>query len=148
MEQVKKERQSNIELLRILLIIGVIILHYNNKTMGGGFEYVKYGSINFYILYILESVFICAVNLFMLISGYFMINSMKRSLWKPIELFVQVIIFSLGLYVLKIIVNADDFSVKSLVGRFIPSNYFVVLYCTVYIISPYINKLMLSLDKK
>ena len=30
----KQERQSNIELLRILLMLGVIILHYNG--MGGG----------------------------------------------------------------------------------------------------------------
>ena len=32
---IKKDRQSNIELLRILSIIGVIILHYNNKSIGG-----------------------------------------------------------------------------------------------------------------
>ena len=31
----KKERQSNIELLRILAILGVIILHYNNPEIGG-----------------------------------------------------------------------------------------------------------------
>lgn len=32
----KNKRQSNIELLRILSMLGVIILHYNNKTIGGG----------------------------------------------------------------------------------------------------------------
>lgn len=31
----KAERQSNIELLRILTMCGVVILHYNNKTIGG-----------------------------------------------------------------------------------------------------------------
>ena len=31
----KKERKSNIELLRIFAIIGVIILHYNNPVIGG-----------------------------------------------------------------------------------------------------------------
>ena len=148
MEQVKKERQSNIELLRILLIIGVIILHYNNKTIGGGFEYVKYESIIFYILYILESVFICAVNLFMLISGYFMCTSYKRNLWKPIELVVQVILFSLGIYFFKIILKTDDFSIKSLFGRFVPANYFVILYIVVYFFSPFVNKLLYSLDNK
>ena len=30
----KKERQSNIELLRILAIMGVIVLHYNNLKVG------------------------------------------------------------------------------------------------------------------
>lgn len=31
----KKERLSNIELLRILAIMGVIVLHYNNPLAGG-----------------------------------------------------------------------------------------------------------------
>ena len=31
----RAERQSNIELLRILTMCGVVILHYNNETMGG-----------------------------------------------------------------------------------------------------------------
>jgi hypothetical protein len=31
----KRERESNIELLRILTMIGVIILHYNNPEIGG-----------------------------------------------------------------------------------------------------------------
>ena len=30
-----KARQSNIELLRILAIMGVIVLHYNNPLIGG-----------------------------------------------------------------------------------------------------------------
>lgn len=29
------ERQSNIELLRILAILGVVVLHYNNPAIGG-----------------------------------------------------------------------------------------------------------------
>lgn len=31
----KKERQSNIECLRIVVILGIIIAHYNNPTIGG-----------------------------------------------------------------------------------------------------------------
>lgn len=31
----KVERQSNIELLRILTMCGVVVLHYNNENMGG-----------------------------------------------------------------------------------------------------------------
>ena len=31
-----KERDSGIELLRILLMFFVVILHYNNVEMGGG----------------------------------------------------------------------------------------------------------------
>lgn len=31
----KAKRQSNIELLRIMTMCGVIVLHYNNATIGG-----------------------------------------------------------------------------------------------------------------
>lgn len=42
----KNYRDSNIELLRILSIWGVIILHYNNQTIGGGLQYVQEGTLN------------------------------------------------------------------------------------------------------
>lgn len=31
----RRDRESNIELLRILAMLGVIILHYNNPYIGG-----------------------------------------------------------------------------------------------------------------
>ena len=35
----RRERNSGIELLRILAAMGVIILHYNNAEIGGGLKY-------------------------------------------------------------------------------------------------------------
>lgn len=87
-----KERQSNIELLRIVAIIGVIILHYNGEY---AFDVVEQTGINCWILCSLESVFICAVNVFVLITGYFLSCTEKRNLWKAIELVVQRSFFSL-----------------------------------------------------
>lgn len=92
------KRQSNIELLRMFAIMGVIVLHYNNPAMWGGISYVVKGGLNYYILYLLESTFVCGVDLFMLISGYFMCESKIRSLWKPIRLIVQVIVFRETIY--------------------------------------------------
>ena len=39
----EKIRDSNIELLRIFTMLGVIILHYNNADAGGGFRLVEAG---------------------------------------------------------------------------------------------------------
>ena len=75
-----KGRESNIELLRVLAMLGVILHHYNNPSIGGGLSFVKNGSLNYWILNIVESIFICAVNLFMVISAYFMASSNKRDL--------------------------------------------------------------------
>lgn len=54
-------RDSNIELLRILTICGVVILHYNGTQ---AFSFVNDNSLNYYILLFLEGLCICAVNLF------------------------------------------------------------------------------------
>ncbi len=140
----KLERNSNIELLRILAIIGVIVLHYNGNA-GQGFDHVSSG-INEWILYILENIFICVVDLFFLISGYFLINTNKRSLWKPIKLITQVMIFNEMIYVCQTVAeNMGEFSLKSALGVALPCNYFIILYCVIYIISPYLNIILHNL---
>ena len=68
----KTARNSNIELLRIILMFMVILLHFNNSEMGGAFNYAENKPLNSFILYFLESLSICAVNCFMIISGYFL----------------------------------------------------------------------------
>lgn len=144
----KTARQSNIELLRILAIMGVVVLHINNPALGGGLSYVQHGSLNFYILYALESLFMCAVNLFMLISGYFMCGSKARDLWKPIELIIQVIVINECVYICQKLITHGSLSWGSFLRNLIPANYFVILYCAVYIASPFINKLIASLTDK
>ena len=80
----KQERQSNIELLRIISMFGIIILHYNNTLIGKAFTYAAGNEVNYNILFVLESIFICGVDLFMIISGYFMSFRSKRNVWKVI----------------------------------------------------------------
>lgn len=133
----KAKRQSNIELLRIMTMCGVIVLHYNNATIGGGLAYAQ--GINLVILYYLESLFACAVNLFVLISGYFMYTKQKRTLDKPFELLVQVILFGEIFYLLLLLVQHEPFKINDFLKRLIPSNWFVILYITIYFVSPFLN---------
>lgn len=151
MEQANKNshlRDSNIELLRIVAILGVIVLHYNNESMGGGgFANVEKGSANYFVLYLLETIFICAVDLFVLISGYFMCTSQKRNIVKPIQLMLLVIVFRVLTSSYDWIKN-DTFSVRGFINCLIPVNYFVILYITLYFVSPYINIVLKSLCEK
>lgn len=129
-------RNSAIELLRILAMCGVVILHYNNANIGGGFTYA--GGINRWILQGLESIFICAVNLYILISGYFLSGSEKRRAIKPIELVAQVVLFGLTAGLLRAVLQGD-WSIRGIISMAIPNNYFVTLYVTLYLLSPYLN---------
>jgi len=131
----KPARNSSVELLRILAMCGVVILHYNNKSIGGGLGYAT--GAGYVALFILESIFICAVNLYILISGYFMCTSQKRSLSKPFALLVQVCIFGAGIYILRCLVSGG-WSLKSLLSSMVPNNYFVMLYVAVSAIGIYL----------
>jgi len=144
----KCERNSGIELLRIIAIMGVVILHYNNSASGGGFRYVKEGSINQYYLFFTENLFIGAVDLFILISAYFLCTTKKRRIIKVVELNIQVIVFRIAGYLLSSLMGGNALSIKALIGFALPVNYFVILYSVLYIVSPYINVLIENISKK
>ncbi len=141
----KKTRASNIELLRILTICGVVVLHYNGYF---GFSAAAPGSVNFHILSVLEVLFICAVNLFVLISGYFLCESTQRKAIKVVELVVQVMVIGVVKYGLSLLFGSTAFSLSGLVGSALPNNYFVTFYLTLYLLSPYLNVLLNKLSQK
>ncbi len=144
----RAERQSNIELLRIVAALGVIVLHYNNPSIGGGYKAVADGSINQLVMTVSEAAFICAVNLFVLITGYFMKNSSKRDLLKPIELFAQLAVFETAFYLIKELPKGEPFSFGRFMSYYTPSYWFVFVYIALYLISPYINSVWARLDAK
>lgn len=144
----KTKRNSSIELLRIISMIGVVILHYNNASMGGALGMVLDGSPNQYYLYLIESLFVCAVNVFVMISAYFLACNQNRKLIKILELFVQVIVFNLVFYVFGVLRGHKVFTVSSLISSLLPTNYFLILYSVLYIISPYLNLIIKQLNKE
>lgn len=143
----KNVRDSNIELLRILAMLGVVILRYNNADVGGGFRHVAEGSANHLLLLGLEGIFICAVNLFMLITGYFSCTSKRAAPIKVVSLVLQVMVFRVLLYGWDVL-QGESFSLSGLVYAMLPVNYFVILYSTVYLLSPFINQLLRNLSKR
>lgn len=141
----QKARYSGIELLRILTICGVILLHYND---GKALKWVEYGTANQYILFIVESMCICAVDLFMVISGYFLSQTQKRTAIKPLELLFEVALVNAGFEICGKVMTGGSFSILGLIKAAIPTNYFVTLYIVVYILSPWINLLLTELDSQ
>ena len=148
MEQVKKQRESGIELLRIIAMMGVVVLHYNNAAMGAAFSYVTAGSLNQGILYFLETLCISGVNIYVLISGYFLYRSNNRSVRKIADLFIQVVLFNAAFYVMSIIMGVNTFTLKSCIFNLLPANYFVVLYAVLYLVSPYVNLMLRQLNEE
>ncbi|MBO5321484.1 MAG: acyltransferase [Clostridia bacterium] len=137
-------RDSNIELLRLFAIFGVMILHYNGYF---ALSLVTPNSINQYILVLLEGLFICAVNVFVLISGYFSVSTQKRKAVKALELVIQVICMNIACYLLTALFSGS-FTIAGLLNSAVPNNYYAILYITVYLVSPYINIVINRLTDK
>lgn len=130
-ETLTSKRNSSIELLRIVAMIGVILLHYNNKTVGGGMAYVEKDSLNYTILCVIEALTITAVDVYILITGYYLSKKETRNLFRVFELIFQVCFFKEVIYFLEIY-SGQAVSLRRLFGNLIPNNYFVVLYCLMW----------------
>ena len=143
-------RQSNFELLRIVAIIMIIAHHI---AYHGGFEYpIEVVSINkLWIQFLLLGGKI-GVDLFVLISGYFLISSNNVKIYKALRLWIQLFTYSVLLYViLVLILKIEPFNIKDLIKSFSPlvldGWWFGRTYFVLYLLHSYINKFLLSLSK-
>ena len=141
-EQVTKERNSNIELLRIFSALAVIFLHINITCIPIA------NGINKICLYWVEALCIGAVDMFVLISGYFLCQTNKRKLKKVIEIILEVVCIKIFLYLFSFFIGQRDFLFLDFISRFIPNNYFVVFYVVLYYLSVFYNKCLNTLDNK
>lgn len=151
MEHNKKVRQSNIELLRVIMILAVIGLHYFDGQMGGYFNNAISGTPDYYISHLFESLFIIAVNVFVLITGYFSVNKKSIKLRKIIELYIIMIFYGVILTIIGGILNDNHilnikFAIKIVENSF--SQWFVVIYCILYLLIPFINRLLSEISKR
>ena len=89
-----KARQANFELLRILAMVMVVILHYFVK---GGAEISLVedtGAVNL-IVWGLKGLCIVTINLYVLISGYFLVEA-KWKVSRLVDLWFQTMFYSIG----------------------------------------------------
>lgn len=135
----KESRSSNFELLRIILILFVIALHYNSPFRHGAFSYVESAPFfNRFFLYSIEALALGAVNTFLCISGYFLCKRDSVNVRKVIYLFTVLIAYKVISYVIGA-VTSGSFSIADFLYCFSPVNYYAWLYCTIYLLSPFLN---------
>lgn len=144
-----KVRNSNLEILRIVSMLLIIMHHY---VVHGQFELNNtIISSNKIILEIISLGGKLGVNCFILITGYFMINS-KISFKKILKIIFEVWFYSICIFLVASLTQIIDFDIKLLIKVMIPiifnSNWFALVYIVLYIFIPYINMLINNLDKK
>ena len=143
---VKKERQSGIELLRLLAGLAVLVLHLNVTPGGAGLLTTAAGT-GRTLLLALEAACLCAVNVFILISGWFSSTAPRVGLRKLALLLVETIACQLLLAVVAGFVD-HAWSARAILAALLPVNYYVILYLALMLLSPFINRLLEGLGPR
>ena len=136
-----KKRIVSIELLRIIAMMMVVLLHYLSKgellePLTGPLSAQGFSA------WLLESFAIVAVNVYMLISGYFLVESGFR-LSRLVRLICQVLFYSLGVPLVLLalgVVRREDLVLYRLLQYLFPTQmvhyWFVTAYVTMYLFGP------------
>lgn len=143
-----KDRESNIELLRIIAACSVVFSHMSPIISKSLIDSDMIGGGNWIISKALLSFSVCAVNVFVLITGYFSCHSQNRNIGKPLNLILLMVVVNMASYIVQLIAGVQKFSLDGLLIYGLPVNYFVTLFVVLYIISPYINLCIKSLSEK
>ena len=144
----KKERQSNFELMRIVSMFFIVGWHF---LLHGGILDNSTGITN-YIVIILSALFMVHVNSFVLLTGYFNYNKeFKFSRIVKINnsrLFYNIVIVVLFL-LLGTVTESKLFMLKILspIPRFW-DHWFLVAYMLLYLISPILNRVINGFSKE
>lgn len=140
-----KKRESNIELLRIISMLFIIIFHYIKHS-----DY-NYTELTFNTLLIKSCFFLgeLAVNLFILITGYYL--SKSKMSYKKVILYIGEILFYnlINVFISYKLGTIPTLTKLSYIYPITTSVYwFITAYLLIYILSPYLNKFISILTKK
>lgn len=136
-----KKRMVSIDLLRIVSMMMVVMLHFLGK---GNLLPEVTGSMPFngYVAWGLESFAIVAVNVYMLISGYFLVETGFKP-GRVVELICQVLFYTILIPVLLVvlgIISTDKFTIYYLLQTVLPVQmqqyWFITAYIILYLLSP------------
>lgn len=139
-----KKRNASIDLLRCILLFGVLMLH--TCVHGLGIGNLKLTTGYSYLIIFLVGTFNIAVDTFFIISGYF------HSKFKPkkaIEYVVMASVYAGIMYIVSCLIQGKSFSALLLASRIIlgfKEYWFLVAYLVIFMFSDFINRLFENLS--
>lgn len=145
---IKKTRESNVELLRIIATFMVLILHANFYSLGvPTMEDIVSAPTSTLLRVLLESQAICSVNVFVLISGWFSIKPTKKGL---LNFMFQCLFFICGTYMVMLLFGLAPFEKMRLASCFLLFRWgwFIKAYLLLYIMSPILNAFVESANER
>lgn len=142
---VENKRNSGVDLLKCLLAIMVLTLHYNS-SLGQVQINVNDLSLNWYFIWLTGTISYGAVNVYVIITGYYEYKSNKSFdgiIRKLGKLWTVVIFYSVAEYFVISVIFHRAISIRLIINRFMPITsgqwWFFSLYFLILLFSPVLN---------
>ena len=146
----KKERNSNIELYRIILMFLMVANHYRS---GSGLNQLIFDSIDVKAIFFisLTSFGKAIINGFLMITGWFMCTQEFKRI-KILKLLFQIEFYKVFFYLFFLIIGYESLSVSSILRAILPvtqvTNNFVGCFLVFYFLIPFLNILIQHMDEE
>lgn len=148
---IDRQRQSNLELYRIICMYFIIVHHY---VVNSGLvdQMMSHSSFTRNLIYAISGGWgKTAINCFVLITGYFMCKS-HITVKKFIKLLSEVLFYNIIIFIIFGVTGYATFHLKELVKCLFPfyntSTNFISCYLLFYLLIPFLNILIDSMNKK
>ncbi len=142
----KTKRQGNIEILRIVCMILIIVHHY---CVHGGLQNVDTSLANEFVTYIGIIIGKFASNTFALITGFFLFKY-KFKMQKVIKIYLQAVFYAILVSIMAIILLGTRY-VRSIKYAIFPISlkisWFATAYIAIYMLIPFIKPILDKLTK-
>ena len=151
-DNVKTSRDSNFELFRIILMLAIVAHHYVvNSGLTSLYDFNNITG-NMIFLQLFGFAGKIGINCFVFITGYFMVKS-KFKFQKLLKLYLEIKFYKLVIYAMFLIVGYETFSFSGFLKTVFSVAYGVELSFTgtfvfFYVLIPFINAMLLHLNKK
>jgi len=146
-----KERESGLELFRIITMLLIVAHHYvvnSGITAYLSLAPTSFKSLFFYSIGAFGKI---GINCFVLITGYFMCSS-KITLKKFLKLFLEVMFYKIIITLIFVVCQPGQWSFKSIVKAVLPitsiGNNFTGCYLIFFLFIPFLNILVKGLNEK
>ena len=142
--KMERKRNANMDLLRMLSMLMVTMLHALTKSdlllfMGSEVP------VNGWIAWVLEALSVSSVNIFMLISGYFLISS-KFKIGRLLEIVLQTMFYLVGAVILFLLLgkfSLEGMDIYKFLDYLLPIHmetyWFISAYVIIYMLLPLIT---------
>lgn len=142
-----KSRFASLDLLKILAIFLIVSFHAVYKGIPASIvnEFSCINQVLYYLFYHFGEL---GVNLFMLITGFFLIDSKQVRISKIVKIISNVYFFTAISIVVSIVMKKYIFHIQDLLPITFTYYWYITGYLIIYILSPFINRFVKKISRK